>query len=132
MTGLIQLNLPIEGMTCASCVVRVERALAGVPGVASASVNLATERAQLALEPAATLPALAAAVERAGYAVPRQHTELAIDGMTCGSCVARVERALRAVPGVVEASVNLATERASVVHLGADEAALLTAVMSIR
>jgi Cu+-exporting ATPase len=130
MTGLIQLNLPIEGMTCASCVARVERALAGVPGVASASVNLATERAQLALEPAATLPALAAAVERAGYAVPRQHAELAIDGMTCGSCVARVERALRAVPGVVEASVNLATERASVVHLGADEAAFLAAVRS--
>jgi Cu+-exporting ATPase len=130
MTGLIQLNLPIEGMTCASCVARVERALAGVPGVASASVNLATERAQLALEQAATLPALAAAVERAGYAVPRQHAELAIDGMTCGSCVARVERALRAVPGVVEASVNLATERASVVHLGADEAAFLAAVQS--
>ena len=91
MTGLIQLNLPIEGMTCASCVARVERALAAVPGVASASVNLATERAQLALQPSAVVPALAEAVERAGYAVPLTRTDLAIEGMTCASCVARID-----------------------------------------
>ncbi len=126
--SLIQLNLPIEGMTCASCVSRVERALAAVPGVVSASVNLATERAQLQVGAEATARALAAAVERAGYAVPQARTELDIDGMTCASCVSRVERALRAVPGVIEASVNLATNRASVAHSGADEAALLAAV----
>lgn len=128
MTSLIQLNLPIEGMTCASCVARVERALAAVPGVASASVNLATARAQLALAPSAALPALAEAVQRAGYAVPRTRTDLAIEGMTCASCVARIERALRAVPGVSEAVVNLATARAHVVHLGTDDAALIAAV----
>jgi P-type Cu+ transporter len=128
MASLTELNLPIEGMTCASCVARVERALRAVPGVAAASVNLATERAQLQLHEGAGVPALAAAVGCAGYAVPAQGTELAIEGMTCASCVARVERALRAVPGVLEASVNLATERASVRHAGAEGAALAAAV----
>ena len=128
MTTLTELNLPIEGMTCASCVARVERALRAVPGVAAASVNLTTERAQLQLQAGAGAPALAAAVERAGYTVPVSTTELAVEGMTCASCVARVERALRAVPGVLEASVNLATERASVRHAGADASALAAAV----
>lgn len=128
MSNLIQLNLPIAGMTCASCVLRVEKALAAVPGVASASVNLATEKAQLQLAPDASAQALATAVERAGYAVPHARMAFDIDGMTCASCVSRVERALRAVPGVLEASVNLATNRASVEHAGADEAALIAAV----
>jgi len=128
MSSLIQLNLHVEGMTCASCVLRVERALTAVPGVASASVNLATEQAQLQLGPEATPQALVAAVERAGYAVPRESTELEIEGMTCASCVARVERALRTVPGVTEAGVNLATNRASIEHAGADAAALIAAV----
>lgn len=128
MENLIHLNLPIAGMTCASCVARVERALSAVPGVASASVNLATEKAQLQLGPEATAQALTAAVERAGYAVPQAHAAFDIDGMTCASCVSRVERALRAVPGVIDASVNLATNRASVEHSGADNAALIAAV----
>jgi P-type Cu+ transporter len=128
MSNLIQLNLPIAGMTCASCVARVERALAAVPGVASASVNLATEKAQLHLGPEANAQTLTAAVERAGYAVPHARIELDIEGMTCASCVSRVERALRAVPGVIDASVNLATNRASALHAGADNAALLAAV----
>jgi P-type Cu+ transporter len=132
---LTLLNLPIEGMTCASCVARVERALAAVPGVASASVNLATERARVELASGAAAPdvpattaALVDAVARAGYAVPRTTTDLAVDGMTCASCVGRIERALRAVPGVVEAEVNLATSRARVVHAGTDIAPLLAAV----
>jgi Cu+-exporting ATPase len=127
MTNLIELKLPIEGMTCASCVARVERALAAVPGVGSASVNLATEQAQLSLASAAVLPAVAA-VEKAGYAVAASHTDLVIEGMTCASCVARIERALRAVPGVREAVVNLATARAHVVHLRTDAAPLIAAV----
>ncbi|MHB0734204.1 copper ion binding protein, partial [Roseomonas mucosa] len=108
------LSLPIEGMTCASCVGRVERALAKVPGVTQATVNLATERADLRFAGQADLPAVLAAVDRAGYAVPEETTELSIEGMTCASCVGRAERALKAVPGVLEASVNLATERALV------------------
>ncbi|WP_275296020.1 heavy metal translocating P-type ATPase [Pseudoroseomonas ludipueritiae] len=112
------LSLPIEGMTCASCVGRVERALAKLPGVTQASVNLATERAELRFSGRPDLPVLLAAVGRAGYAVPEETTELSIEGMTCASCVGRVERALKAVPGVLEASVNLATERALVRYAG--------------
>ena len=116
MNTLRQLNIPIDGMTCASCVGRVERALAAAPGVASASVNLATESAAVALLPGTPVDTLIAAIDRAGYAVPQAAVELAIDGMTCASCVGRVERALAAVPGVLEASVNLATARAHVAY----------------
>jgi P-type Cu+ transporter len=112
-----RIGLRIEGMTCASCVGRVERALARVPGVTRASVNLATERADLEIEGAPDPAALVGAVEAAGYAVATERTELAIEGMTCASCTGRVERALKRLPGVAEASVNLATERAQVRHL---------------
>ena len=112
------LTLPIEGMTCASCVRRVEKALAAAPGVAEASVNLATERAALRFAGPPDLPAVLGAIERAGYAVPEETMELSIEGMTCASCVGRIERALRTVPGVLDASVNLATERAVVRHIG--------------
>ncbi|MFA8358009.1 heavy metal translocating P-type ATPase [Burkholderia ubonensis] len=136
------IELEIEGMTCASCVARVEKALAGVPGVTRASVNLATERATV---DAAGVPAsrLADAVKQAGYlATPvaepdaavapppaAVHAELDIGGMTCASCAGRVEQALANVPGVARASVNLATERATV-HGAAplDPAALIAAV----
>ena len=95
MSSLRQLNFPIEGMSCASCVSRVERALAAVPGVASASVNLATESVAVALQPEADVQALMAAVARAGYGVPHASLDLSIDGMTCATCVAGVEKALR-------------------------------------
>jgi Cu+-exporting ATPase len=108
------LRLPISGMTCASCVGRVERALQKVPGVGAVSVNLATEAATLKLAPSVTTEALAKAVAQAGYEVAHQEFDLAIRGMTCASCVARVEKALAKVPGVLSASVNLATERAHV------------------
>ena len=116
MSALRQLNIPVDGMTCASCVGRVERALAAVPGVAAASVNLATESAAVTIEAGTEVDALFVAVDRAGYAVPRSSVELGVDGMTCASCVGRVERALLAVPGVLAASVNLATSRAHVVQ----------------
>jgi len=111
-------SVGIEGMTCASCVTRVEKALRRTPGVASANVNLATETAAVEaaadVAPAALLGAVEAAVSDAGYQVAEQSFELAIGGMTCASCAGRVEKALRNVPGVVEANVNLATERAAV------------------
>ncbi|SOY78565.1 copper transporting P-type ATPase [Cupriavidus taiwanensis] len=124
-------RLPVEGMTCASCVGRVEKALAKVPGVRDVAVNLATEAATLRAASAAVLAAAARAVADAGYAVPHDTIALHITDMTCASCVARVEKALRAVPGVVEATVNLATERASVTLLrgAADAAALAGAVV---
>ncbi|HBO4198801.1 TPA: copper-translocating P-type ATPase [Pseudomonas aeruginosa] len=108
------ISLPIEGMTCASCVGRVEAALAKVPGVDSVSVNLATERADICLASPVDRIALIQAVEKVGYDVPAGTVELAVEGMTCASCVGRVEKALKAVPGVTEATVNLATERATV------------------
>ncbi|AMY72261.1 heavy metal translocating P-type ATPase [Frigidibacter mobilis] len=119
----ITLSLPVDGMTCASCVVRVERALTAVPGVTSATVNLATERAEVLSAAPIDRAALVAAVDRVGYTVPSQTVDIAIEGMTCASCVSRVERALIAVPGVVSANVNLATERATVT--GTADAALL-------
>jgi heavy metal translocating P-type ATPase len=113
--------LEVEGMTCASCVAHVERALKAVPGVTGANVNLATERAEVT-GVALDRTLLVKAVKDAGYETPTRPFELEIEGMTCASCVARVEKALKAVPGVTSAAVNLATERATVtgtVDLGA-------------
>lgn len=115
-------DIGIDGMTCASCVGRVERALVRLPQVLDVSVNLATERARVMFAgmPDANAPAassLVQAIERAGYAVRTSEIDLGIAGMTCASCVARVERAFRRVPGVLSAEVNLATERARVTVL---------------
>ncbi|WP_143107619.1 heavy metal translocating P-type ATPase [Burkholderia pseudomallei] len=124
----------IAGMTCASCVGRVEKALAQVPGVARATVNLATEKAAVDADADAHVDTarLIDAVKRAGYraspvsdpasalapspeiAAARTAIELDIAGMTCASCVGRVEKALAQVPGVARATVNLATEKATV------------------
>ncbi|MDH4174741.1 MAG: heavy metal translocating P-type ATPase [Betaproteobacteria bacterium] len=104
-------------MTCASCVGRVERALQKVPGVGAVSVNLATETASLKLARPVSVQAIADAVAQAGYEVGQQEFDLAIRGMTCASCVARVEKALAKAPGVLSATVNLATERAHVATL---------------
>ncbi|ARN80892.1 heavy metal translocating P-type ATPase [Methylocystis bryophila] len=109
-----ELAFEVSGMTCASCVAHVEKALARAPGVAAASVNLATERANLRLTPEADATKIAEAVTEAGYEPVVETYDLGVGGMTCASCVAHVEKALRSVPGVIEASVNLATERASV------------------
>src|SRR5688572_3968828 len=123
------ITLPVEGMHCASCVGRVEAALGKVDGVESASVNLASGRATVQPAAGATPDrgALVRAVEKAGYRVPDSTTALAVEGMHCGSCVGHVERALLGVPGVVEASVNLATGRATVRGTAA-EAELVAAV----
>ncbi|WP_338879920.1 heavy metal translocating P-type ATPase [Achromobacter veterisilvae] len=121
----IAVSLPIEGMTCASCVGRVEKALKAVPGVAKASVNLATERADITFAGTPDVAAAVQAVQKAGYAVPETGIELSVAGMTCASCVGRVEKALKAVPGVSGATVNLATERAHVTAAGGVAASAL-------
>ena len=108
----------IEGMTCASCVTRVERAIRAVPGVAAANVNLATERATVDFIGKPDPSSVIAAIEKAGYSTRQDTLELQIEGMTCASCVGRIEKALAAVPGVVSASVNLATEKAVVTFAG--------------
>jgi Au+-exporting ATPase len=116
LSKLIRISLPIEGMSCASCVGRVEAALAQVDGVADVTVNLLTHKAEVRFieNRCVDRAALVLAVEKAGYKVSVETTELMIQGMTCASCVGRVERALKAVSGVSEATVNLATERATV------------------
>ena len=124
-----QFDLPIDGMTCASCAGRGEKALTKVPGVRSVSVNLATEQARIEA-PVDSLPALVEAVKQAGYSVPAHSLELDISGMTCASCAGRVEKALAKVPGVKSVSVNLASERAHVELFGQVDATLLIKAVS--
>jgi len=123
-----QWSVPIEGMTCASCVGRVEKALAGVPGVSGVSVNIATERAQLDADASVQLDTIVDAVKRAGYEVTQGSITLDVQGMTCASCVSRVEKALQRVPGVAKASVNLATQTATVGGVGLEADALIAAI----
>ena len=112
-----RLTLPVSGMTCAACVYHVERALEEVPGVGQVSVNLGTEKATVELQPQVSLEQLRQAVEGAGYRVPTARTTLNIGGMTCAACVYHVEGGLRSVLGVVDAGVNLATEKATVEYV---------------
>ncbi|MER3481676.1 MAG: copper-translocating P-type ATPase [Meiothermus sp.] len=115
-----ELQIGVQGMTCAACVSRVERGLKGVEGVEAAHVNLATERASVAYDPEKATPqALVEKIKEVGYTPVVAQAEFGVTGMTCAACVSRVERALKKVPGVLEASVNLATERASVKYLPA-------------
>ncbi len=113
-----KIALPVRGMTCASCVAHVGRALEKVEGVEEVHVNLATEKAVVAFRLDHTsLDNLVAAVQETGYEVPTETITLPIGGMTCASCAAHVEKALSKTPGVLEANVNLATERATVTFI---------------
>ena len=113
--NIIKINLPVEGMTCAACVAHVENALQSVPGMVDASVNLGTEKASVEFDSAeASFQVIEEAVSGAGYKLGTQSASLNIGGMTCGACVMHVENALKGVPGVSEANVNLGVERASV------------------
>ncbi|MDO9525275.1 MAG: heavy metal translocating P-type ATPase, partial [Gemmobacter sp.] len=112
-------TIEIDGMHCAACVGRVERILARVPGVGEASVNLATNTARLT--GGADLGVVASALTKAGYGLRQATTTLTIDGMTCASCVGRVERALGAVPGIQSATVNLANQTAMMTHVASPE-----------
>ncbi len=106
------LTVPVSGLSCASCAGRVERKLAGMPGVGAVSVNLAT--AEATLTGPVTLAGVAAAVKEAGYGVPTAVTTYAITGLSCASCVAKAEKGLAAVAGVIGAEINLATGEAAV------------------
>ncbi|HSG46301.1 MAG TPA: heavy metal translocating P-type ATPase [Longimicrobiales bacterium] len=111
-----EITLPVSGMTCANCAATVERTLRKTPGVDDAVVNYAAERATVSFDPAQAGPELLAErIREAGYDVPVQRVEFGVTGMTCANCVSAVERTLRKrAPGVLDASVNLATERATV------------------
>ena len=116
--GVKRIELPIDGMHCASCAAAIERRLRHEPGVTEAAVNVATNRATVAYDEELTGPtALIAAVEDAGYEVARLTTSFPVEGITCSACVARIEKALARAPGVVSAAVNFATRVATVAYL---------------
>ncbi len=132
-TGNRLLLIPVTGMTCASCVRHVEKALSGVEGVRAASVNLATNTATVEVETpeaAGTIPRILA---ESGYPAFQETAQWTVEGMTCASCVGRVEKVLVSLPGVASAEANLATGRVNLVYVpgllpeGAVEAALAKA-----
>lgn len=108
-------NLKIAGMSCAACAARIEKGLGRLPGVEKATVNFATEQATVTFDPAqANIGDLAKKVESLGFSIVTDKVELKISGMSCAACAARVEKALRGMPNVYQASVNFAAEKASV------------------
>ena len=114
MTDTSQTTLSIEGMTCASCVGRVEKALAGLDGVSDVAVNLASETARLSLDDPSRLTDATQTLASLGYPARTSKVTLNIASMSCASCVGRVDKALADVPGVLSVSVNLAAETATV------------------
>lgn len=132
MSDTTQITLQLSGLSCASCVGRAELALAAVDGVKQVSVNLATASAQVDRSPDQPLETLTNALAEAGYPAVETQVSLRIENLTCASCVGRAERALQAVPGVIEASVNLASQSADVRYVvgstsGGDLAKAITA-----
>ena len=110
-------RLPLGNLSCAGCVRRAEAALSDIAGVHEPSVNLATHEARVLLDPTVDMDDLRRKMQRAGYPLRTGQIELSLDGMTCASCVARVETALLSLPGVLRATVNLATGRAQIEHI---------------
>src|SRR4030043_1064236 len=116
--NLERIDLPVTGMSCASCAARIEKGLATVEGVSKASVNFAAEKATVVFHPARTdLAHLIEKVKDLGYGAKVEKVLLPIQGMTCASCVNKVEKALNSLKGVIHVSVNFATERASVEYI---------------
>ncbi len=116
--GLATIQIPIAQMSCAVCAARVEKALAEVPGVSTAAVNFATERAQVSYDPGKVgAGALVDAVRAAGYGVPLETATYPVTGMSCAACSARVEKTVQSLTGVTRAAVNLATESVTVTYL---------------
>lgn len=114
-TNVQTASLPIRGMTCGACAARLEKALARADGITTAAVNFALERAEVSFDPAATdIGTVSAVVRNAGFEVPGESFSFGVGGMTCSACAGRVEKALSRIPGIIEANVNIALERADV------------------
>ncbi|WP_018131871.1 heavy metal translocating P-type ATPase [Effusibacillus pohliae] len=110
--------LGITGMTCAACATRVEKNLSKVEGVKQAAVNLASEKATVTFDPnKVSVDQLIEQVKKTGYGVREEKATLSISGMTCAACSTRVEKALKKVDGVLNANVNLASEKATVEYI---------------
>ncbi|MFQ5482160.1 MAG: heavy metal translocating P-type ATPase [Nitrospinaceae bacterium] len=113
-----EIALPVNGMSCAACASRVEKRVGALPGVLQASVNFGAQQAAVKLDADRVSPStVIQAIEAIGYAVPRVRNSFAVEGMTCASCVSRVEKALQRVDGVLEVEVNLATEKVRLEYL---------------
>lgn len=124
-----EITLQLGGMSCAGCVSRVERALAGVDGIQRVAVNLAAQTARMDVQTNSQLLAVEKALQQAGYPAEQQTRQIQIGNLTCASCVGRAEAALGTVPGVLDAQVNLASQQARVRMLqGTDQDALLRAL----
>jgi Cu+-exporting ATPase len=118
---LERIDLPVAGMSCASCALKIEKGLSNTEGVSKATVNFAAEKATVFYTPGETsLTALIAKVKDLGYEAKTEKVLLPVQGMTCASCVNRVEKALKSLKGVVDVSVNFATQRASVEYLSGE------------
>ncbi|MHB1127249.1 MAG: heavy metal translocating P-type ATPase [Bacillota bacterium] len=110
-----RINIPVEGMSCAACVAKVEKALKNLQGVENAQVNLVTGKANVEFNAALTgVPQMVKTVEELGYGVPQEEILITVRGMSCAACVAKVEKAVRGLPGVTEVVVNLPAETARV------------------
>ena len=115
---LRKIDLPIMGMSCASCAARTEKGLSSLEGVTFTEVNFAAEKASVTYDPEKVMPAaLVEAIKGFGYEVPTTSTTLSIQGMSCASCVGKVESALITLGGVLRASVNLASEKVFIDYL---------------
>ncbi|MBI9074247.1 MAG: copper-translocating P-type ATPase [Desulfatibacillum sp.] len=116
-----RITLPVTGMTCANCAMNIERGLKKLPGVTEASVNFANEEASFRLDASQTKPQdVINKIQSLGFGVPTAKIDLPITGMTCANCAANLERSLnKKVPGVISATVNFASERASVEYIQA-------------
>ena len=111
-------QIPITGMTCTACAATIQKGLGGTEGVEQANVNFASERATIEYDPAKVdLSKIAGAISELGYGVATRKSVYPVGGMTCASCVARVEETLKGVAGVVSVNVNLASEKATVEYL---------------
>ncbi|MFN3475966.1 MAG: heavy metal translocating P-type ATPase [Candidatus Methylomirabilales bacterium] len=116
--GSKQVELPVQGMSCGSCVTRIEKGLSEVSGVLSASVNFAAEKVAITYDPEQVrVEEFVKAIRELGYESPLEKATISIQGMSCASCVAKIEKGLYALPGVVSASVNLGTEKATVEYV---------------
>lgn len=117
-TATERIDLPIVGMSCASCALRVQQDLSHLKGVEKANVNFATSKATLSFKPQVIKPEdFIASIRKSGYEVGTVTVELPLKGIQCASCVQIIEKALLQTKGVTKASVNLATERANVEYL---------------
>jgi len=121
-----RVHIPITGMTCTTCAATVKKGLAKVPGVKRAEVNFASEKASVEYDPSRVdLSQIKNAISRSGYGTATKKSIFPVSGMTCASCVSRVEQALSSVPGVVSVNVNLASEKATVEYIEGTEIASL-------